>query len=161
MKINNKIRLMAQGAAVAAIYVALTFLSSLFGLSSGAIQLRLSEALCVLPMFTPAAIPGLAIGCLLANFLTGSILPDIIFGSLATLIGAVFTRIFKKRPILAIASPILSNTLIIPFVLKFAYGFNGSVFYFMATVFAGELLSCGVLGPVLIKSIEKRNFLFK
>lgn len=152
---------MAQGAAVAAIYVALTFLSSLFGLSSGAIQLRLSEALCVLPMFTPSAIPGLTIGCLLANFLTGCSLPDIIFGSLATLIGAVFTRIFKKYPILAVASPILSNTLIIPFVLKFAYGFSGSVLYFMATVFAGELLSCGILGYFLIKGIKKQNGLFK
>lgn len=160
MKFKNNVRFMAQSAAIAGTYIALTFLSSLFGLSSGAIQVRLSEALCILPMFTPSAIPGLAIGCLLANLLTGCALPDIIFGSLATLIGAVFTRIFKEHRLLAVSSPILSNALIIPFVLKFAYGLGSSVFYFMTTIFIGEVISCGVLGCLLIKAIKQRNDLF-
>ncbi|MBR4018021.1 MAG: QueT transporter family protein, partial [Clostridia bacterium] len=91
MNTRYSVRGLIYGGAIAALYVALTFVSAQLGLSSGVIQLRLSEALCILPIFTPAAIPGLAIGCLLANAMTGCIVLDVILGSVATLIGAVGT----------------------------------------------------------------------
>ncbi len=156
MKKKNGVRFTVQAAAIAALYVVLTFVSAALGLSSGVIQLRLSEALCVLPVFFPAAVPGLFVGCIIANFLTGSIFIDVIFGSLATLIGAIGTRLLKKNKILCLAPPIISNTLIIPFVLAFAYNFDGSIFYFMLTVGLGEVLSCGVLGYFLSSALKKR-----
>ncbi|MBE7031624.1 MAG: QueT transporter family protein [Ruminococcaceae bacterium] len=156
MKRKNGVRFTVQGAAVAALYVVLTFVSAFFGLSSQAIQLRLSEALCVLPVFFPAAVPGLFVGCIIANFLTGSIFIDVIFGSIATLIGAIGTRLLRQHKLLCLTPPILSNTLIIPFVLAFAYKFEGSIFYFMLTVGLGELLSCGVLGYFLAAALKKR-----
>ena len=154
---NFNVRFLAQSAVIAAIYVALTFLANALGLSSGAVQVRFSEALCVLPIFMPAAIPGLFVGCILANALTGSIVIDIIFGSIATLVGAVLTRKFKDNLFLAISSPILSNTIILPFVLKFAYSFEGSLVYFAVTIALGEIISCGILGTILAKALKKRN----
>ncbi len=74
---------------IAAIYIVMTMFINTFNLASGTIQVRISEALTVLPFFTPAAVPGLFIGCLLSNLLTGAMLPDVIFGSLATLLGAL------------------------------------------------------------------------
>lgn len=139
----------------AALYVVLTFLAQAFGLASGAIQLRFSEALCILPIFNPAAIPGLFIGCLLSNILAGGIIWDVVFGSLATLIGAIGTRILRNNKFLAVLPPILSNTLIIPFVLAFAYGAEGTIPYFMLTVGIGEVLSCGVLGLFLYSAVKK------
>ena len=156
MKKKNGVRFTVQAASIAALYVVLTFVSAALGLSSGVIQLRLSEALCVLPAFFPAAVPGLFVGCIIANFLTGSIFIDVIFGSLATLIGAIGTRLLRKHKILCLTPPILSNTLIIPFVLAFAYNFDGSIFYFMLTVGLGELLSCGALGYFLGSALERR-----
>lgn len=158
---KNNVRFIMQASAVAAVYVALTLVSSMLGLSSGVIQVRFSEALSVLPIFMPAAVPGLFVGCLVANLLTGSILIDVVFGSVATLIGAVLTYKMRGNKWLAILSPILSNTLILPFVLKFAYGFSGSVLYFMATIFLGEVISCGVLGYALYKVILRRKIYFK
>ncbi len=155
MKSINNSRFLVQSAGVAAIYVTLTFVSSPAGLSSGAIQLRLSEVLCVLPIFTPAAIPGLFVGCFLANTLTGGIFIDILFGSLATLIGAVFTRRLRQFRVLSLIPPILSNTLILPFVLKLAYNFEGSILFFMTTIGVGEILSCGVLGYILRTILDK------
>lgn len=160
MNRGKKVKFLVQGAVIGALYVVLTFVSSMLGLSSGVIQLRLSEALCILPVFTPAAVVGLFVGCILANTLTNCIVVDIIFGSLATLIGAIFTRYFRKNRILAIFMPILSNTLIVPFVLKYAYLLEGSVLFFGATIFLGEVLSCGVLGLALGKGLEKHKKLF-
>lgn len=160
MKKNISIKYLVQGAVIAAIYVALTFVSSAFGLASGVIQLRLSEALCILPIFTPAAVPGLFIGCLLSNILTGCIFTDIIFGSIATLIGAIFTRMIKSYKLLPLLPPILSNTIIVPFILKFAYCFEGSYLWFVVTIFIGEFLSCGVLGYILKKVLEKYKINF-
>ncbi len=88
-------------AMIAALYVVLTFIANTFGLASGVIQIRLSEALTVLPFFTPAAIPGLTIGCLLSNWMTGCVLWDIIFGTLATLLGALGSYALRKYPWLA------------------------------------------------------------
>lgn len=99
MKKNNSILLLdlTQGAMIAALYVVLTFIANLAGLASSVIQLRLSEALTILPVFTAAAVPGLAVGCVLANLLTGCAVWDVVFGSLATLIGAIGTRLCAKK----------------------------------------------------------------
>ena len=95
---RTKTQYITRAAAIAALYVALTYLASLFGLSSGVIQIRFSEALTILPVFTSAAIPGLYIGCILANLLTGAAPYDVLFGSLATLIGAVGTYFLRRAP---------------------------------------------------------------
>ena len=151
-KFNAKF--MALGAIIAAMYVALTIIFA--PISYGAVQVRISEAFTILPLFTPAAIPGLFVGCLLANILGGAILWDIIFGSLATLIGAVGTYFIgrKVNKWLSPIPPILSNTLIIPFVLQYAYGVPDGIPFLMLTVGAGEVLSCGVLGLLLMKAVE-------
>ena len=120
-----------QAALIAALYVVLTLVSAAFGLDSKAIQFRLSEVLTVLPALTPAAIPGLFIGCLLSNFICGAMLPDMIFGSLATLIGAVGTYFIGKRvKWLSALPPIAANTVIVPLVLKYAYHLDGTVPFF-------------------------------
>lgn len=155
MKRNNtSILFLTQAAVIAALYVVLTFIASALGLSSGVIQVRFSEALTVLPYFTPAAVPGLFIGCLLANILTGAALPDIIFGSLATLIGAIFTQKLRKYKWMAPVPPILANVLIIPFVLLWAYGIRPLWFSFL-TVAIGEVISCGLLGMLLLFTLQK------
>ncbi len=145
---------MVQAAMIAALYVVLTFVANAFGLANYAIQLRFSEALTILPYFTPAAVPGLFIGCLISNILTGCALPDIIFGSLATLIGAVFTYKLRAHKWLAPIPPVIANMIIVPFVLLYAYGIKPLWFSFL-TVTAGEILSCGVLGMLLLFTLEK------
>lgn len=155
MKQKSKVRFMAQAAAIAAIYVVLTLMTNMFGLANGAIQVRISEALTVLPCIIPAAVPGLFIGCLISNLMTGAAALDIIFGSLATLIGAVFTYILRKNKALSPIPPIISNTLIIPLVLAFVYQFEGSIWYFMITVGIGEIISCGVLGYLLLIALKR------
>lgn len=146
-----------QAALIAALYVVLTLVSAAFGLDSKAIQFRLSEVLTVLPALTPAAIPGLFIGCLLSNFICGAMLPDMIFGSLATLIGAVGTYFIGKRvKWLSALPPIAANTVIVPLVLKYAYHLDGTAPFFALTVFIGEFVCCGILGTVLLYAIPKR-----
>ena len=157
MKNKNKIRNIAISAVVASLYVVLTYLTNLLGLASGAIQIRFSEMLTILPVFTPAAIPGLFVGCVIANLLTGCALWDVVFGSLATLVGAIGTYLLRKRPLLATIPPILANAIIVPFVLILVYALEGTYFYFFTTVLLGEVISCGVLGMVLSKSLGKRN----
>ncbi len=152
MKKSKKI---TQSAMIAALYVVLTMLARLFGLDSGVIQVRFSEALCILPCFTPAAISGLFVGCLLSNLLSGAVLWDVIFGSLATLIGAILTQVLRNNRFLAVLPPIISNTVIIPFVLAYAYGFEGGIPYFMLTVGIGEVISCGLFGLLLYSAIKK------
>ena len=162
MRTNKKTVFICQSALIASLYVALTFVSALLGLSSSAVQVRLSEVLCILAVFTPSAIPGLAIGCLLANLITGCVVWDVVFGAVATLIGAVGTYLLKKRPILALLPPILSNTVIIPFVLKYAYGLSEGIIYMFITVGIGEIISVGILGFILYKSlIPYKNRIFK
>ena len=152
---------MAQAAMIAALYVVLTMVFAPFSFRE--IQVRVSEALTILPAFTPAAVPGLFIGCLLANLLGGAAVPDVIFGSLATLIGAFFTwKLRNKHPFLAPVPPILSNMLIIPFVLRYAYGVPMAIPLMMLTVGFGEVLSCGVLGMLLYDALKKsQKQLFK
>ncbi|MBQ9063677.1 MAG: QueT transporter family protein [Eubacterium sp.] len=151
---DKKVTFITQAAMIAAIYVVLTYIFAPF--SFGEIQVRISEALTILPVFTPAAIPGLFVGCLLGNMLGGALLPDIIFGSLATLIGAFFTwKLRNAHPFLAPVPPIAANTVIVPFVLRYAYGILLPVPLMMLTVGVGEILSCGVLGLLLYYGLRR------
>ena len=160
---NKKVLFLTQAAVIAAIYVVLTIFISAFNLASGAIQVRISEALTILPFFTPAAIPGLFVGCIISNTITGSAIWDILFGSLATLIGAFFT--YKLRHIskwLAPLPPILANILVVPQVLRIVYGAPDSIWYLTATVGIGEVISCGILGMLLLFALQKNaNQLFQ
>ena len=159
MKTTQKTRYMARAAVIAALYVVLTWFSALFGLSGqNLIQVRLSEALCILPYFTPAAVPGLAIGCLISNLLTGAHALDIVFGTLATLLGAIGTRALRKWRFLAPVPPILANTIIVPFVLRYAYLMTDFAMPILfLTVGIGEIISVGVLGMLLLVALEKRR----
>ena len=152
---NKQVLFLTQGAIIAAIYVVLTVVFAPISFSE--IQVRISEALTILPFFTPAAVPGLFVGCLLANILGGAILPDIIFGSLATLIGAVFSYLLRKNKYLVPVPPIVANTIIVPFVLRFGYGVNLPIPLMMLTVGIGEIISCGVLGMVLLFALDKNK----
>ena len=151
-----------QAAVIAAMYVVLTFVSSSLGLASGEIQIRLSEMLCILPAFTPAAIPGLFLGCLLSNLLTGCTVIDIVFGSLATLIAAVLSYQLRnhKYPLLVTVPPVVANMIVVPFILKFSYGVPLPIPVMMATVGIGEVISCMVLGSVLYFALDKRRVIF-
>lgn len=144
--------LLTQGALIAALYVVLTYCSSVFGLASGGVQIRISEALTILPVFTPAAIPGLFVGCLLSNLLTGSMILDVIFGSFATLLGAIGTYVLKKSRFLFTLPPVLANALVIPMILRQVYGLQEATWYLVLTVGTGEVLSVCVLG-LLLKQI--------
>ena len=145
---NKSVRYLTQAAMIAAVYVVLTLLFA--PISFGEVQMRIAEALVVLPFFTPAAIPGLFVGCFLANLIGGAVLPDIIFGSIATLLGALGTYWLRKQKWLAPVPPIVSNTIIVPLVLRFAYGVNLPFPLLVLSIAAGELLSCGVLGMCLL-----------
>lgn len=152
---KRKTKFLSHAAIIAALYVVLTYVANMFGLASGAIQIRFSEALVILPVFTTAAIPGLFIGCLISNILSGCIIWDVIFGSIATLLGAIFTYLLRSHRKLAPLPPILSNTIIIPLVLKFAYGLPAGLGYFVLTVGIGEIVSCGIFGTVLLLYLQK------
>ena len=154
---NTKSSYISQGALIAALYVLLTLVSSAFGLSSGAIQLRLSEMLTVLPLYFSSAVPGLFIGCIIANLITGSAIWDVVFGSLATLVAAIITSKMQKARYLASLPPVLANTLVVPFVIKLVYGDTMALWLIAITVFIGEILSCTVLGTILITFMEKRK----
>lgn len=161
MKKNSKAIFIAYAAIIAALYVVLTLLANALGLANYAIQIRFSEALTILPYFTPAAIPGLFVGCILSNILTGCIPLDILFGSLATLLGAIFTYKIRKWKYLTPLPPIIFNMLLVPPVLAFVYKFEGTLYYFAITVGIGEIISCGVLGLMLLHLLEKyKNRLF-
>lgn len=144
---------------IAAIYVILTMLSAFMGLSGGAIQLRLSEAMCLLPLIFPEAVLGLTLGCALANLLTGCVFWDILFGSVATLMGALGAYLLRKLPekydFVATLPTILANAIIVPFVLMWAYGVSDGYFYLMLTVGIGEALSAGLLGTVIYRQMKK------
>lgn len=158
---NKNVLFMTQAAMIAAIYVVLTVVFAPF--SFGEIQIRLAEALTILPVFTPAAIPGLFIGCLIGNILGGAILPDIMLGSIATLLGALFTYTLRERSKFAApVPPIAANILIVPFVLRYGYGVGLPIPFMMLTVGVGEVLSCGVLGLILYAALNKyKNTIFK
>ena len=158
---ENKVLFMSQAAMIAAIYVVLCI--AFAPISYGAIQVRVAEALTILPYFTPAAIPGLFIGCLIANFAGGSIMIDVIIGSLATLLGAIGTWLLRKKSrYLAPIPPILANTLIVPFILRYGYGEPLPIPFLMATVGIGEIAACGIMGLTLLTILSKyRKFIFR
>ena len=161
---DKKVLYLTEGAAIAAIYVVLCQIFA--PISFRDVQVRIAEGLTILPFFTPAAIPGLFVGCVLGNLLGGAIPIDIIFGSLSTLIGALGTWaigrwIRRKHPashrmkFLLPVPPILANALIIPFILYYGYGITVPIPIQIATVGAGEILSCGVIGMIILFALEK------
>ena len=158
---TNKIKFITQAALISAIYIVLTLIANALGLANAAIQVRFSEALTILPVFTSAAVPGLFVGCLLSNILTGCAPWDILFGSLATLIGAIFTLKIKNLKWAACLPPIISNTIIVPFVLSYVYGAEGTIPYLMVTVAIGEIISCAVLGNLLRIALKPHEKIFK
>lgn len=154
-----KTKFITKAGIIAALYVVLTFITNLFGLADKAVQVRFSEALTILPVVTPAAIPGVTLGCLISNIVIGCTPIDIVFGTLATFIGAIGTYFLKKNKYLAVIPPILSNTIIIPFVLMYSTGTELNFWYCAFTICIGQIISCGILGLYLLKQISKRNIL--
>ena len=162
---RNPTLYLTRGALIAAMYVALTYVAALFGLSSGAIQFRLSEMLCILPFFIPEATVGLAVGCLISNILTGCYFWDVIFGTVATLIGALgaqmLRRIPKKLTFVATIPTVVSNAVIVPLVLIYTYGATEAYPFLMLTVGIGEIVCAGIMGSVLGYTLHKTAFFKK
>ena len=161
MKRKNKkgVVYLTRGAMIAACYVALTYVAHVFGLANGAIQFRISEALCILPIFMPEAVPGLFIGCLISNLITSFNPFDIAFGALATLLGAIGARMLRRLPAkltwLATLPTVLANMIIVPPVLIFAYGVEDSYLWLLLTVGIGEVV-CAAIGGSLLGYALKR-----
>lgn len=152
---NKNVTFITQAGVIAALYVVLTLLANALGLANYAIQVRFSEALTILPFFTPAAIPGLFVGCLLSNLITGCAPMDVVFGSLATLAGAIGTYQLRKHKWLAPMPPIVANIIVVPLVLAYVYQFEGSLIFFAITVGIGEIISCGVFGMILLNVLNR------
>lgn len=157
---KNKLRFSTRGlcraAVIAALYVVLTLISSAFGLASGAVQLRISEMLCVLPAFMPSTIPGLTIGCFIANLVSGGVWLDVIFGSLATLAGALGAYALRRWPYVAAIPTIIANVVIMTPVLVLVYRVETVWYLVAAGVALGELVCCGILGTALAVALKKR-----
>ena len=163
---NKKIQYVTRAALIAALYVALTHLSSALGIASGAIQVRFSEALCVLPFFMPSAVPGLFVGCLIANLTvpTGAVIWDVIFGSLATLIGAFFASKLKNKWLIPIPT-VVANTIIVPIIVLFCYTAKSSwsiptYLIGVVGVFVGEMISAYLFGTILFSALNKHRNIF-
>ena len=156
MQSKQKARILSltQAACVAALYVLLTLLAQMLGLGSGAIQVRFSEMLCLLPIVMPSSIWGVTLGCFLANLLTGAVWLDVLIGPVATLLGALGTYALRKKSFLATIPPVLSNALIIPFVLAYGYGMQEAIPLMMLTVGIGEVLSICVLGQIVFRLLR-------
>lgn len=164
MKHNNSTKhstlYVCTAAAIAAMYAVLTWLSSAVGLSSGPVQFRISEALCVFALFTPAAVPGLTIGCLAANLIGSCAVWDVVCGSAATLVGALGVRALRRLPSrLSFLAPLpyfAANTLVIPFVLRAVYGAKEALPLLFLSVGVGELV-CAWIGGVLLGGAIRRS----
>ena len=156
---SKRILFLCRGALVAALYVVLTFLAKFLGLDSGPIQVRFSEMLCILPIFMPSSIWGITVGCFLSNILVGAHWLDILIGPIATLIGALGTYALRKIKWLAPLPAVLSNAIIIPFVLSYAYGAEEAIPLLMLTVGIGEVISVYGLGGLFM--VSAKNFLNK
>lgn len=157
---NKKTEFISHAAVIAAIYIVLVLI---FQYSSfGPVQFRIAEALTILPYFTPAAIPGVTIGCFLSAIMTGANILDIIFGPLATLIAAILSYKLRGNKFLVPIPPIVVNALVIPWVLKFAYGEAQPVSIMMLSIAGGQILACLVLGLTLLFSLDKvKNVIFR
>ena len=154
MSRNPVVRRVAIGAVIAAAYAALCML--LQPISFPALQFRLSEALCVLPMFFPEAVPGLFVGCLLANLLGGNGILDVVFGSLATLAAAWGTYKLRRWPLLAILPPVVINAVVIGIVLYYAVG--APLLLEMGTIFLTQAAVCYVVGYPLYLLLNRSPF---
>lgn len=162
---SQRVQYLVQGAMIAAIYTILTLMAATLGWAYGPVQFRFSEALTILPIFTPAAIPGLALGCLLSNIWSGYGAMDMLFGTTATLLAAIATRMvrnirFKHIPILAPLPPVLFNGLIIglEIALLSRGGFVWAGFWSAAlSVSAGQLVVCYALGLPLAAALQKNG----
>lgn len=166
---NRKVLYLAQGAVIAALYTVLTYVAAALNLAYGPVQFRFSEALTVLPVFTPAAIPGLALGCLLSNLMSPLGIVDWVFGTGATLLAAILSYMLRKIcvgrvPVLSLLPPAVCNALIIGWEISClseagaftSVTFNPAVFWPNAlSVGAGELAVCLVLGLPLILLLQK------
>ena len=157
MNKRTAIRSITLSAVIAAVYAALTM--TLPMLSYGPVQLRFSEALTVLPFFLPEAVPGLFLGCVIANLFSPFGIADVIFGSVATLLAALWTSKLKN-PWLAPLPPVISNTVIIGaeiawFETSFGPGFAASWAWNGFTVGLGERGACYVLGSLLLYLLPK------
>jgi uncharacterized membrane protein len=145
------VRSIVEAGMIAALYAVTTLVFA--PISSGPIQVRISEALTVLPMFTPAAIPGLFVGCIVANIFTSGIgIYDVLFGSLATLVAAYLSYKMPNRYLVPLP-PVIVNAVVVGLVLHF--GMQAPLLYTMLTVGIGELIACYILGLPLIYLLEK------
>lgn len=157
---KSKVQFLTQAAMIAAIYVVLTYLFQPFGFMD--VQVRVAEALTILPFFTPAAIPGLFVGCLLGNMLGGAVLLDIVIGSLTTLVAACLSYLLKRNKYLVALPPIIANAIVVPWVLRIGYGLATPIPLMMLTVGIGEIISCGILGTMLLLALNKyKNVIFR
>lgn len=154
---KKQTRLLCHAAIIASLYIAFTYVTATLGLASGAVQLRLPEALCILSAFTPAAVPGLTLGCLVSNLVTGCLPTDVLFGTLATLLGAIGGRLLRKHPYLTPLPTVLTNTLIVPLVLAYAYRVEEGLSFLFLSVGIGELLSAYLLGVLLYLPLKKKQ----
>lgn len=152
---NKKLRFITKTALIAALYAALTLLLAPF--SFGVLQFRVSEVLTVLPMFTLSAVPGLAIGCLLANCIGGFGLVDIVFGTLATLLAAVCSYLLRRRKWLVPLPPVIFNALIVGTYLYLLAPSETTLLFSIGSIGFTELAITYLLGIPLIKILEKQG----
>ncbi len=152
MKKPENIRFIAQAAIIASMYVALTYLFA--PISSGLMQVRISEALTVLPYFTPAAIPGLFVGCLISNIIVGNGAIDIIFGSLATLVAAFLSYKMPRRWLVPLPSVVV-NAIVVGYILHVVLEIP--FFVTMGWVALGQTISCYLLGYILMLALERHK----
>ena len=146
-------RRLTRGALIAALYTAITLL--LAPVSYGAVQLRAAEAMTLLPALFPEAIPGLFVGCLLSNLLGGAQMLDVVFGSLATLLAALATRLLRDRPVLAALPPVLFNGLIVGVLVHYLYAPEIALPWCVVYVAAGQAAACYVLGLPLLAAVRR------
>lgn len=152
---HTNVKYLSTAAIIAALYTVLTLISAALGLAIGPFEFRLSEALTILPVFTRAAVPGLTLGCFVSAVFCGAIPLDMLLGTLASFLGSIGTRCFRKKPLLAFLSPIAANTLIVPPVLYFAYGFKENGFFLLFLSFlVGESVSVGLFGFLLKNALR-------
>ena len=159
--LKKDLKFLAQSSIIAALYVVLTMLSAVAGLASGVVQVRISEALYILACFTPAAVPGLFAGCFISNIISGCVFWDVVFGSLATLLGAFGTRLLKNKRYLASVPPILCNTVVVPLVLSRVSHIETAIWILILSVGAGEIIACGILGQLLYSAVVKHPEMFE
>lgn len=150
---KTNVKKLTRAAVIAALYAALTLM--LAPISYGAMQVRVSEGLTLLPVLLPEAVPALFVGCLLANLLGGCALPDIVFGSLATLLAAVSTRMLRKNKWLAALPPVVFNGLIVGALVHALYTPEIPLPLCMLYVAAGEAIACYAVGMLMLKGMER------